>query len=91
MSENCKHEKYTGTSKMVIVKMPELKTWQLIMKMTAYCTQCQKPFTFRARHGFSTIEPTVSNDGLELRVPVDYPEKEEVEDDSQPPPDGFIH
>jgi hypothetical protein len=88
--EPCKHDRYTATSKMVNVKMPELDTWQLILKITVFCARCQKQFTFRAHHGFSTREPTVSSDSFELRVPIDFPGKEEG---IVPlvPPTGVIH
>jgi len=82
--EKCKHEKYTTTHKMVVVKLPELESWQMILKVKITCAICKKPFTFRARHGFSTREPVISNDEAELRVPIDYP-KEEGEDDYIPP------
>lgn len=88
--ERCRHDRYTATSKMVIVKMPELSTWQLIMKVSVFCARCHKQFMFRAHHGFSTREPTISNDSFELRVPVDYPSEEDIPV-NQTPPDGVIH
>jgi len=89
-NEKCKHDRYTATSKMVIVKMPELETWQLIMKVSAFCALCHKPFLFRAHHGFSTREPTISNDSQELRVAVDFPGEDDLMI-TQNPPDGTIH
>lgn len=86
----CKHDRYTATSKMTVVKMPELETWQLIMKVSCFCALCHKPFLFRAHHGFSTREPTVSNDSQELRVPIDYPGEDDLQT-TQNPPDGVIH
>ena len=90
MAEDCKHDRYTATSKMEVVKMNELQTWQLIMRVKIFCHKCQKPFTFRAHHGFSTREPTISNDSIELRVPIDYPGEEESAT-PLPPPSGVLH
>jgi len=70
----CKHDKYVATTKMIVVRMKELESWQLVLKVNIVCVVCNQPFTFRAHHGFSTNEPTVSNDELELRVPIDYPD-----------------
>jgi len=86
----CKHNRYTSVSKMNVVKMSELDSWQLIMKVTVFCANCHKPFTFRAHHGFSTMEPTISNDSNELRIPIDYPGEELGEVDT-PPPGGVMH
>ena len=75
---------------MSVVKLPELDSWQLIMKVTIFCAHCHKPFTFRAHNGFSTREPTINNDSTELRIPIDYPNNEEG-GELIPPPDGVMH
>lgn len=90
MANECKHDRYTAVSKMVNVKMPELETWQLVLKVSIFCAHCNKPFTFRAHHGFSTREPTISNDEFELRVPIDYPTENSLTP-TQTPPEGVMH
>lgn len=75
----CRHTKYQVATKVVTVKLQELESWQMVMKITAICKDCRKPFTFRAKHGFSTSEPTLSNDSRELRIPMDYP----IDDDPE--------
>lgn len=74
--------------------MPELNAHQLVLRYRITCARCLRPFTFHAHHGFSTREPTVSNDGVEVRLPLDYPvpDEVEVEVDVEPPePGGSIH
>ena len=90
MKENCKHKKYSTTHKMVVVKLAELESWQLVLKLSVSCMECGRMFTFRAPHGFSTKEPTIGNSEAELYVPVDYPSAEE---DVVPPPptDKMVH
>lgn len=90
MSDNCKHEKYTATTNMVVVKLEEIKSYQMVIKFKAYCTLCRRPFTFQAQHGFSTREPTISNDSTELRVPVNFPDDGDVPT-TQNPPEGIVH
>lgn len=36
------------------------------------------PFTFQARQGFSTNEPTTNVDETELLIPIEWPEKMEL-------------
>ncbi len=75
----CKHTRYLITTKVVNVKLQEIESWQMVLKINAVCKDCRKPFTFRAKHGFSTTEPTLSNDSRELRIPLDYPMDDDEE------------
>lgn len=72
----CEHKEHKLIPKLTVVQMPQLKANQPIVRLTMICSGCQRPFTFRAHHGFSTSEPTLSNDGLELRIPFDPPDDE---------------
>lgn len=60
---------------MDIVKLKEVGATQMVMKVECRCHECGLPFVFHAPHGFSTIHPTQNNDGTELRIPMDYPER----------------
>lgn len=77
--EKCKHERYTPTTKVDVVKMSGIEAWQMVLKVSLKCTSCGGYYTFHAKHGFSTVEPTINNDCSELRVPIDYPSKEDEE------------
>lgn len=83
---SCKHESYATKTKVEVVKLKELGTYQMVAKVSVWCSKCGRPFTFHAKHGFSTYEPSVSNDEAELRIPIDYPEDAPV-----PPVPSVMH
>ena len=78
---SCTHPKYKHVLKFINVKMPELGTFQPTLSLTLVCNACSDPYTFRAPHGYSTIHPTTNIEGTELRIPIDYPLGEIIDED----------
>ena len=74
------------------VELKALKSHQMIVRVEVYCANCKKKFTFHARNGFSTYEPSIDFDGDEIRIPVDWPQNDDDEEESEilPPPEGFL-
>lgn len=91
--EKCTHRKYNVITKMMNVHMKEIGSFQMILKISVKCPDCGESFVFHGRPGFSTIEATVTNNYLELMVPMDYPRSEEDEEfqPTQNPPEGMVH
>lgn len=77
----CKHPKYKTSVVFLHVKMPELNVYQPTLTLKLSCKECGDPYTFRAPHGFSTIHPTANVDLTELRIPVDVPVSEAVDEE----------
>jgi len=90
LADKCKHDKYVFTSKMQLVKLSTLQATQLVLKISVACNNCKQDFMFRAPLGFSTFEPTMNNEGIELRIPVDYPLEDE-EDEEQLTSEDIVH
>lgn len=78
LNPKCKHAKYVTETKMSHVNMPELNSTQMVVKLVVKCQECGMPFTFQARQGFSTNEPTTNADETELLIPIEWPEKMEL-------------
>lgn len=71
--KTCKHERFATTTR--VVRLTETKKGPVIgfsLEVHAKCDQCGLPFRFMGvAAGLSALEPAVSPDGLELRVPLE--------------------
>lgn len=79
---NCNHEKYKHDIKLSWVNVTGFggggkNIRQLFAVLHITCSACGDNFVFRGQHGVSTFEPTISPDGKELRVPIEWPDNED--------------
>lgn len=88
----CRHKTYVATHSTAIVNMHELSSTQLIMKLDMKCRDCGAQFTFKAKNGFSTNEPTTNEMCTELVIPVEWPAADiEDQDDAFVTPPTVFH
>ena len=80
-SKTCPHGTYNPDFKMVSTKVTNLNIQQMVLKVKVVCSLCGKNFIFKGQTGFSTSDTRVSPDGYELRVPLDYPDDPDVEEE----------
>lgn len=87
----CTHESYEIKKFRVrTVKNEAVGIDLLLLRICIVCKACHRPFLFRAPVGFSSVEPTMTEDATTLLVPFDFPddadeplEVDDIEDDEE--------
>ncbi len=82
----CQHTHFEHEVRFKWVSAKELEVRQLVVILRLKCSKCGMKYKFPGAHGFSTDAPTTSDDGTELRVPVEaLPEVTEFDQKLLPP------
>lgn len=79
VEEKCKHAHYDAKSDVFYAKVSGVNIQQMVIRVRIVCSDCKKPFIFKGATGFSTNEARVSQDGYELRAPIEFPDGDETE------------
>lgn len=73
MEEKCSHSRYKHDAKVVRINIAGLNIQQMMLQIRVHCDLCKRPFIWKGPVGFSTSTPMVSQDGLTMYLPLDYP------------------